>query len=177
MVCREASKLLSLFFDGELDPRQMRAVALHDTRCPTCEPELRRLERLQELVSDTINARVDEMDLTHLWPTVESQLTTVRLSWWERATEWWGDAEHPWALRLPAFAAAAAVAVLALLLLMRSSQPTTDPGAPQLAAVDNAASIDSLDTDFDAVTMMNDPETQTTVIWVSDETPIAGAGQ
>ena len=152
----------------------MRAVALHDTRCPDCELELRHLERLQELVSDTVSSRVDEIDLTNLWPTVEAQLGTVRVSWWSRATDWWRDGQHPWALRLPAFAAAAAIAVLALLLLMRSPQPTTDPGAPQLAAVDNAASIDSLDTDVDSVTMLNDPETRTTVLWVTDETPAGG---
>lgn len=174
MTCREASKLLSLFLDGELDPRQMRAVALHDTRCPTCESELRSMERLQELVSDGINARVDEMDLTNLWPSVEAQLGNVRVSWWGRIADWWRDSEHPWALGLPAFAAAAAIAVLALLLLTRTPQPTTNPGAPQLAAVDNAASIDSLDTDADSISMVSDPETHTTVIWVSDETSAAG---
>ncbi len=174
MTCREASKLLSLFLDGELDPRQMRAVALHDTRCPTCESELRSIERLQELVSDGINARVDEMDLTNLWPAVEAQLGNVRVSWWGRVAEWWRDGEHLWVRRLPAFAAVAAVAVLALLLLLRAPQPTTNPAAPQLASIDNAASIDTLDTDVDTVTMLNDPDTRTTVLWVSDETAAAG---
>jgi anti-sigma factor RsiW len=174
MTCGEASRLLPLFFDGELDARQMRAVALHDTRCPECEPELRRMERLQELISDTINARVDETDFSNFWPAIEAQLGTVQLSWWERARAWWSENEHPWVVRVPVFAMASAIAVLALLFFVRAYQPTAKPDAPQLAAVDNSAAIDSLDTDVDTVTMLNDPETRTTVIWVSEDTPVSG---
>jgi len=169
MTCREASNLLSLFLDGELDSHQMRAVALHGTRCTTCEAELRELEHLQQLVSDTVNARVDEIDLSAFWPAVERRLGTARRSWWERARIWFGDADHRWLIRLPAYAAAAAVAVLALLFFTRTPQPSVDPDAPRLAAVDNAASIDSLDTDVESVAVLNDPETRTTVLWVNDD--------
>ncbi len=170
MTCREASKLLPLFFDGELDARQMRTVALHDTRCPECEPELRRMERLQELISDTIHRRVDETDFRNFWPAIEAQLDAVPLSWWGRVRAWWNESEHGWAVRAPVFVAACAIAVLALLLLSRVRQPNVRPDAAQVAAVDNSAAIDELDTDVDAVTMLNDPETRTTVIWVTDNT-------
>jgi anti-sigma factor RsiW len=172
MTCREASKLLPLFFDGELDARQMRAVALHDTRCPDCEPELRRMERLQELVSETINARVDETDFSNFWPAIEAQLGTVRLSWWGRVRAWWSESEHGWAVRVPVFAAACAIAALALLLLLRAQPRTPRPDAQQVA--DNSAHIDELDTDADEVTILSDPETRTTVLWVSDNTPVPG---
>ncbi len=170
MTCREVSNLLPLFFDGELDPRQMRMVALHSTRCTTCERDLRQLERVQELVSDNINTAVDEVDFESFWPGVQRRLSTTRQPWWPRLRAWMGDGEHTWMIRLPALAAAAIVAVLAFLLLTRAPQPTTAPGASQLAAVDNATSIESLDTDVDSVAVLNDPETRTTVLWVNDAT-------
>ena len=170
MTCREALNLLPLFFDGELDAHQMRAVALHSTRCGSCEDQLRRMERVQELVGTQVSAAVDEIDFGALWRGIDQSLGTARVSWWTRARAWWSEGEHGWMIRVPAFAAAAAVAVLAFLLFTRAPQ-TTQPDASQVASVDNAASIESLDSDVDAVTVLNDPETRTTVLWVSDDTP------
>lgn len=169
MTCREALNLLPLFFDGELDAHQMRAVALHSTRCGSCEDELRRMERVQELVGAQVTAAVDEVDFGALWRGIDRGLGTARVSWWTRARVWWSEGEHDWMIRVPAFAAAAAVAVLAFLLLTRAPQ-TTQPNASQVASVDNAASIESLDSDVDTVTVLNDPETRTTVLWVNDDT-------
>jgi anti-sigma-K factor RskA len=172
MTCREASNLLPLFFDGELDARQMRAVAMHSTRCNPCETALREIERLQEVVSVTVNARVEEIDLSRLWTTIEPRLVVRQPSWWERVRARWPSAS-PWSVGIPAFAAAAAIAVLAFLFLAHSQQPAAmPPAAPQMAAVDNAASIDSLDADVESVTVLNDPETRTTVLWVSDDTSV-----
>ncbi len=70
--------------------------------------------------------------------------------------------------RLPAFAAAAVIAALVLLLFGRTPQPNIRPEASQVAAVDNATSIESLETDLDSVAVINDPETRTTVLWVND---------
>ena len=173
MMCRETLSLLPLFFDGELDPRQMRAVAMHSTRCSSCEAELRELERLQELVSDAISARVEEIDLNEFWPSIERRLGAPPVAWWERVRTWWSEGEHRWVIGVPAFGAAIAAAVLAFLFFARVPQPATpDLAAPQLAAVDNAASIDSLESDLDSVAVLNDPETRTTVLWVSDDSTV-----
>src|ERR1700692_2590093 len=104
MTCRESLNLLPLFLDGELDSHQMRAVALHGTRCTACESELRALERLQELVSDNINARVDEIDRSNFWPAIERQLGPGGISWWGRARLWWSESDHGWLIRVPAYA-------------------------------------------------------------------------
>ena len=173
MTCREAENLLPVFFDGELDARQMRAVALHSARCAACELELRHLERAQELVSDTVHAAVDEMDFSQFWPGIAAQLTPAPQPSWSRVQAWWRDAERRWMVRVPAFAAAAAIALPDFLMLVRT-QPSTRPDAPQVAAVDNAASIESLDTDMDSVAVLNDPETRTTVLWVNDDAPMNG---
>src|SRR5438445_11526663 len=115
MTCRDTSNLLPLFFDGEIDARQMRAVALHSTRCQTCEAELRQLERGQDLISEHIHSAVDEIDFANFWSAIEPRLGSVRLRWWTRLQVWWQEGEHPWMIRVPAFAAVAAIAVLAFL--------------------------------------------------------------
>ena len=89
MTCREASNLLPLFFDGELDAHQMRAVALHSTRCDDCEGELRRMERVQGMIGAHVNAAVDEIDLSALWRGIDARLETVHISWWMRVRAWW----------------------------------------------------------------------------------------
>jgi len=169
MTCREALNLLPLFFDGELDANQMRAVALHSTRCGGCEDQLRRMERVQEVISAQVSGAVDEVDFSTLWRGIDERLGTVHVSWWTRARAWWGERERSWVITGPAFAAAAAVALLGFLLWTRTP-PTTQPDASQVANVD----IESLDSDVDAVTVLNDNETRTTVIWVSDDTPAGG---
>lgn len=174
MTCREALNLLPLFFDGELDAHQMRAVALHSTRCGSCEDELRGMERMQEMIGAQLNAAVDEVDFSAFWGGIDRRLGTARVSWWARIQAWWSEGGHGWMIRVPAFAAAAAIAILGFLLLTRAPQPTTQPDASQVASVDNAASIDSLESDVDAVTVLNDPETRTTVLWVSDDSPGGG---
>lgn len=174
MTCREALNLLPLFFDGELDARQMRAVALHSTRCASCEAELRQFERVQELVCERVNAAVEEVDFEQFWAGVERRLGCRRPPWWAQVRARWTAGEHTLALRWPALAAVAALAALALFLFTRAPQPAFQTAAPQVAAVDNAASIDSLDTDLDSVAVLNDPETRTTVLWVSDDLPVVG---
>jgi hypothetical protein len=168
MTCREVANLLPLFFDGELDARQMRAVALHSTLCNDCEQSLRRLERVQELISDTISKAADEVDFEGLWPGVERHLSNTRNPWWRSLRVWWSDGDHGWIMRLPAFAAAAVIVALVLLFFARTPPLSAPPAAPQLAAVDNATSIESLDADVDSVAVLNDPETRTTVLWVND---------
>ena len=77
MNCREAYPLLPLFVDGELDARQMRSVALHSTRCPTCEEELRRVERLQDLVTSHINSLAEDIDVSQIWPGIAPRIATT----------------------------------------------------------------------------------------------------
>ncbi len=172
MTCRESVNLLPLFLDGELDARQMRAVAMHSSRCRPCEEALRHLERMQDLVSGTIQARVDEVDFSAFWPAIERQLGERPLGWRYRLGVWWRAGEHPWVVRLPALGAAVAMALMALFLFTRVTPRTSAPAAPRLAAVDNAAIIDSLETDLDSVAVVSDPETRTTVLWVSDDTVV-----
>lgn len=170
MNCRDALNLLPLFFDGELDSRQMRAVAIHSARCRDCELELRQLESLQAVVNTSISKQVDEMDLSGLWTAIDARLPQRHPSPLQRLQRWWEESAPQWNIRVPAFAAAAVVAALAFFFLTRAPEPGIAPTTPLLAVVDNnEAMIDSLDTEADSVAVMSDPETRTTVLWVSDD--------
>src|SRR5690349_3632129 len=99
MICREATNLLLLFFDGE-----------HDA------------------LTAEISARLDALDLSSLWPAIEKQLPATRPSRWRQWRELWQAPTQRWWVGVPAFAAAAAVAVAAFVMFSRSA-PNAAPDA------------------------------------------------
>jgi len=180
MTCREASNLLPLFLDGELEPRQMRAVAMHSMRCETCEAEIKGMERVQLLVSESVKKRVDDIDFGGLWPAIEQRIVDRQLPWATRLRAWWEEVEIGFDLRIPAFVVAAAMAALAFAWYARqpdASQLMDD--AQQVATADTEAAsqaeIERLETTFETVDFFNDPANDATVVWVSDEGPLREA--
>lgn len=172
-TCREARPLLPLFFDGELEARQMRAVALHSTRCPECERELRELEHLQESIAAHVNALVDGIDIDQIWAGVAPRLAGRAPSWRERWLAWWEEARAGWRVRGPAFAGLAAAALLALVVVQRGGEAA--PVAKQVATargpkIDNSAKLDSMQSSVDSVALVTEPETNTTMLWIMDDT-------
>jgi len=173
MTCREAAILLSRFVDGELDSRQMRAVALHSACCGVCETEVRQLERIQQLLSDSVNATLDTVDFGDFWQRVERRMVTTRVSPWQRVLVWWSQVDRGWAIRIPAYATAAAVAVTAAMYGVRFLEPYASTVPTAIADLSTQALIHKLEADVEAVTVINDADT--TVLWVSDE--LSGAGE
>jgi hypothetical protein len=167
MNCRETRPLLPLFFDGELEARQMRAVALHSTRCADCEGELRQLEGMQELVAAHIAAAVDEIDLSQVWAGVAPRLAARPPGLLVRLRTWWDEREFAWPVRAPVFAAAALAAVLAVAVWWRQDAQTPNP---EIATrVDNSAVLDSVQSSVDSVALVTDAETNTTLLWIMDD--------
>lgn len=177
MTCRETRPLLPLFFDGELEARQMRAVALHSTRCAECEQELRSLEHLQESLAAHVSALVDEVDLSRVWAGVAPRLTARAPSLGERVRTWWAERESGWSVRGPAFASLATAALVAL--VVASQWPAADPRsevAEALARIDNSAKLDSMQSSVDSVALVTDAETNTTLLWIMDDAGQAADG-
>jgi anti-sigma factor RsiW len=166
MTCRETRPLLSLFFDGELEARQMRAVALHSTRCPDCEDELRHFERLQDAVALHVSAMVDEIDVSQVWAGVAPRLTARAPSLLQRLRAWWEERQLGWLIRGPAFAALAGITLLALVMWQRADAP---PHQPIASRVDNSAVLDSVQSSVDSVALVTEPETNTTLLWIMDD--------
>ncbi len=189
MRCPEVSPLVPRFFDGELEGRQMRSVALHVTRCADCEQELRELEGLQALVSSQVSAAVDAIDMSRIWVGVGARIDQAPLSWSERLITWWEGLEAP---RLggmwPALAGAAAVAVLAVgVWTYPGAESAPAPLAErQTAAEFQTAELGKFEAEeaqladerdnsavFESIVgsvreHMVEPETGPTVLWVSD---------
>jgi anti-sigma factor RsiW len=171
VTCRETRPLLPLFFDGELEARQMRSVALHSTRCTTCEQELRELEHLQEAVSAHVSALVDEVDLSQVWAGVAPRLAPRAPSLASRWRAWWEEHRLGWGLRGPAFAGVAAAALLALVFIQPPPSETAPAASAQAARakIDNSAKLDSMQSSVDSVALVTDAETNTTLLWIMDD--------
>jgi anti-sigma factor RsiW len=174
MNCRETRPLIPLFLDGELEARQMRAVALHSTRCSECEQELSQLERLQETISTQIAAEVDAIDAGLVWEGVAARIDTVTIPWHRRLGDWWQSVRPVWRPLVPISAAALAVACVLAVVLWQGRQPASLEPPAQVAAVDNSAILDSVQSNVGNVALLREPETNTMVLWINDNEP-AGA--
>lgn len=165
MSCSEDREHLPLFVDGELDSRRMLAVARHCTTCSPCSEEVRELEHMRELIAGCVDERVDEIDLARIWTAVEPRIGTPALSWSARLRRRGDPGEFSWRLKVPAYAALAAAAVFAL-LFWRS---TTAVGPNPVQVADNSAIIDTVDSHVDNFAVFSEPESNTMVLWVSDD--------
>lgn len=170
MNCREAADLLPLLFDGELEARQAGQVERHAGECTACRQELADLRELHVTLSQSISARVDQMDLSTLWPAVAKQLPKSKPKLLERWQSRWQEFAAGLQLGIPAVAAAAAVAALAYVFAVQS-KPTVVPGAQQVATVDYANSIEQLESPLSSVAVFHDPDTRSTLLWVGDTGP------
>ncbi len=163
MTCRDVEKQIGLFLDGELDGRAMRAVALHTTRCVSCETALQRFERVQDLVAETFADAVGDVDFSSFWPAVEARA--------ERPVHGRGAAAFGsmgrllTARSLIAVAATLAAVWLAAGLWQRGIAPAVE----EPARVNNQARIDSLASEAASVALLSEPASNTTVIWVVDD--------
>lgn len=165
LQCQDSQKRFDLFLDGEVDGRMMRELALHVTRCPSCEAELRESEGLQERIAGAVRAEVERVDSESLWRAIETALEASRPPLIERLRERW-DFRTGAGL---AFAALAAGVVIAA--LVGGSLWSTPATAPQVHLADNHAQIDRLDSSAPEVVVWSEPDEHTTAIWISSVEP------
>jgi hypothetical protein len=170
MNCRESRPLLPLFLDGELESRQMRAVALHSTRCSECEDELRTMERLQETIASHINAEVEQIDLGLVWSAVAPRLGSTSPTWQQRWEEWWDSIREGWRTWGPVSVAIAAAGVLAILFWQGDGSTTPE----QVAASDrdNSVIVESVRSSVGSLALVSEPTTDTMLMWITDDGPM-----
>ena len=170
MNCREARPLLPLFLDGEIDARQLRSVALHSTRCGECERELQQLEHLQDLVVEHLNGQLEDVDLGQIWGGLAPRIQSISVPWWIRAQARWDMIDIRWRRPAPVFAALAAATVLAVILWSANKQ-VPEQVAHEPSSIDNSANLDVVESHVGSTALLNEPETNTMVLWITDDEP------
>ncbi len=174
MTCPRSEHLLVLFHDGELDSPLRREMASHVAGCLTCTRTLATLGRVQELVVQTISEQVEESDFANFWEGVASRLDQQTPSSWRLRLRLWGERlRWNWFPTAPVWAAAAAALLLVTLLVSHTPSsnekaPAFHEPSPTVLAANDQAQIESLSS-TGTVFLWNEPESNATVIWVSDD--------
>jgi anti-sigma factor RsiW len=166
MTCQEATQLIPLFFDGELESHRMREVALHVTQCTSCKGILSDLTKLQRLVAGAIMVQVEEIDPSYVWQQVAEQIDHLPLPWSTRSLVWWRETFF-WKGGISVWASATA-ALMLVAFLWWGGEESTEP--PRMVAR-NQAQVEVLSTSMPAIAMWSEQRDGTTVIWVADEEP------
>jgi len=168
-TCPDFERRFDGFLDGELDAHSLRAMALHAGTCPTCGAELERAERLQALLSDAVEERVEAIDTSLLWTSIEARLEPRSFGLWARARIAAADALSPrnWLRPVPAVALSGAVAA-ALALWM---WPTATESTVAVEVANNHAQIERIESSAPHVAVWSEPERHTTAIWVVSYEP------
>lgn len=163
MTCADVDRLVDAFIDTELPPGQMIAVARHAGTCQGCDAAIRDLEALRHAMGGAIEAEVDGLDLSGVWPSVA---VTVDAAAARRA-----KVRH--IRQLPVWGVALALAASLVAFLMPGEQPVQRADvhrprpASRLASLPNYAQIDRLAGKNIAVRRV--PKDGTTVIWVNQQ--------
>jgi hypothetical protein len=169
IACAHAQRLLSLFYDDELDGPLRRKVHDHVINCLTCTGALAKLGRNQELLRQAIDEQLENLDFSGFWLGVESRLSEPRLSWSEQVGLWIESWRSLWTWRTPAWVTMAVMVIMGSATLFWSppwGEPP--PKSPPIVVADNQAQIESLSA-ADTVSVWNEPTSNATVIWVGDE--------
>jgi len=172
ITCPRSERLVALLHDGELDGPLRREIASHVAGCVVCTRTLAALERVQELVVQTISEQVEESDFSAFWGGVASRLDRQAPSSWGLRLRVWREKLRPtWAPGAPLWAATAATLLVTTLLLShapRGNVPQFRETPATVLAANDEAQIESLSAS-ETVLLWNEPESNATVIWVSDD--------
>ena len=169
-LCPHSERLVPLLYDGALDNALQREVAFQIADCPVCTRRMNVLERIQEVLCQTLDEEVGHLDFSDFWPNVDRRLAAQPPSVWSRLRLWrlqW-QAIFPW--NGPVWATATVLLIFVAVLLARSPAPRRVGSAPSenppvMLALNNQAQIASLSA-RSTVFVWNEPMSNATVIWV-----------
>lgn len=167
IACAHAQRLLPLLYDGELDSPLRRELSHHVADCSVCTRTVALLNRSQELLRQTIDEHIDDIDFSGFWQGVESKLSQQPPFWWARLRFWKESWLPSWSWQTPAWATAVAFLIVGATMLL-SQSPSQEPIAKSPVVENDEAHIESLSTS-NPVLVWNEPTYNATVIWVGDE--------
>lgn len=171
-TCLRSERLVTALHDDELDNPLRREVASHVSGCTVCSRRLAMLDRMQELLSQTFDDEIEKIDFSNFWGGVEGKLQVQTLPWGVRLQLWRARWQFSWPLNAPVWAAAALLITTTLFLSNPPSfnetasppqeTPTIDFAANQQANIESLSAVST-------VSLWNEPASNATVIWVSEE--------
>ncbi len=172
--CSHSERLVPLVYDGELDNALRREVAFQIADCPVCTRRMTVIERIQEVLCQTLDEEVAHVDFSDFWTNVERRLAAPPLSVWSRVSSrlrlWWLQWQAIFSWNSPVWATATALLIFVAVLLTRSPVPrlagsVSSENSPTTLAFNNQAQIASLSA-TSTVFVWNEPTSNATVIWV-----------
>jgi anti-sigma factor RsiW len=182
--CSDISPMLGGFEDGELETREMHEVARHLAQCKACEAELAD----NAAVGRYLRAVAEEPALDGFAEAVQARLATLTPPIHVRVRHYLQAAREQISAGFALSAAALATAALTAVILTPYVSQIFSPQKPSVqsasvppsvqapgsaefaqATVDSPTVISSLESHVATVALWNEPETQTTVIWVPDQ--------
>lgn len=174
--CSHPSRFISLVYDNEFDESRRYEAAAQIADCPECTHRMQRLERTHEVLSQTLDEEVSDIDFSDFWPRIEqgiaAQPSSLTSQWASRFRLWRMQWHPPFSWHVPAWATAVG---LFLFTAAVSTQLPTSRGAvqipaakkPVVVALNNQAQIESLSA-TSTVLVWNEPTSNATVIWVDE---------
>jgi len=176
MTCPRSERLVALFHDGELDGPLRREMMSHIASCVACTRELATVERIQELVLQSVSDQVEEVDFSRFCTAIESTIAQQSPSLWGiQLRLWFARWKLAWPPSMPVWSAATIIIFITTVFFSPIDSPNevaSTPGKTSppvvVAKANDQAQIESLSATT-TVFLWNEPENNATVIWVSDE--------
>jgi anti-sigma factor RsiW len=153
--CKQITKSLGAWLDGELSASHAEAIRLHLVSCAHCEEERRQLEKLHLSLQTLWRANAPQLVFEPFWDGVRKRITK-QPSWRQSVLEWARST-----LTGPGLAWAVPAGILVLLGVL-SWNSFWRLGAQR----NNFAAVDSIDAYGRNVALLREDETKTTVIWL-----------
>jgi anti-sigma factor RsiW len=158
MHCEEVQRSLQAWLDRELSQFEAERVESHLLECPQCSEDRRQLERLQDVLRDSLQVRASGLAFEPFWRDVRRRILEQK-PWYVQLLEWMRFTLYPVKLTW-------AIPVVIVLLLLILSLEQFVPGLGLGPGTGNLAAVESIDGHGLNVAVFRESKTKTTVIWI-----------
>jgi Putative zinc-finger len=158
MHCEEIQRSLEAWLDRELSQSEAERVESHLLECPQCSEDRRQLERLHDVLRNSLQARASGLTFEPFWNEVHRRILEQK-PWYVELLEWARLTLYPVKLTW-------AIPVVIVLLLLVLSLEQFVPGWGLGPGTGNLAAVESIDGHGLNVAVFREAKTKTTVIWI-----------
>lgn len=158
MDCERVTEALGAWLDGEIGAGKSEAIRVHLESCAPCRAAKLRLERVEESLHATLEARASDASWPQFWSGVERRIREESERR-ERLWSWLRPGSH---LRRLAWAVPLAVVCLLAVVLVEQYFYRWQLGP----SVNSVAAVESIDGHGFNLALFGEDETNTALIWL-----------